>query len=95
MAIAKEEVRRIAKLANLAFTEEEFDHFTNQLNGILEHVAQLNRLDTTNIEATSHLGTGSEALRDDLVQESIPREEALANAPEADRGHFKVPKVIG
>ena len=95
MGITRDEVRHIARLANLDFTDEEYDRFTQQLNAILQYVAQLDRLDTSAIEATSHVGTGSEALRDDLVMEPIPREEALANAPEADRGYFKVPKVIG
>jgi aspartyl-tRNA(Asn)/glutamyl-tRNA(Gln) amidotransferase subunit C len=95
VAITEKEVRHIAKLANLDFSEEEFVRFTKQLNSILEYVAQLDRLDTAAIEATSHVGTGSEALRDDVVKEAIPRDEALANAPESERGYFKVPKVLG
>jgi aspartyl-tRNA(Asn)/glutamyl-tRNA(Gln) amidotransferase subunit C len=95
VAITRDEVRHIAKLANLDFTEEEFDRFTRQLNAILEHVAHLNTLDTAAIEPTFHVGGGSHALRDDVAGGSIPREEALANAPEAAGGLFKVPKVIG
>ena len=95
MAIGKQEVRHIAKLANLDFSEEEIDRFTQQFNSILEYVACLNSLDTSAIEPTAHVGSGSHALRDDVLVPSISREEALANAPESDRGHFKVPKVIG
>lgn len=95
MAIGKDEVRHIAKLANLEFSEEEIGRFTQQFNSILDYVASLNALDTSAIEPTAHVGSGSHTLRNDALVPSIPREEALANAPESDRGHFKVPKVIG
>ena len=95
MAITREEIRRIAKLANLEFTGPDYDRFTGQLNAILEHIAHLNRLATDTIEPTSHVGGGAHALRDDRVRESMPHEEALRNAPEKGRGLFKVPKVIG
>jgi aspartyl-tRNA(Asn)/glutamyl-tRNA(Gln) amidotransferase subunit C len=95
MAITRDEVRRIAKLANLEFTEADDDRLTRQLNAILEHVAHLNRLATDAIEPTSHVGGAPRALRDDAVAGSIPQEEALRNAPERGRGLFKVPRVIG
>ena len=95
MAITPDEVRRIAKLANLEFTAPEYDRFTRQLNAILEHVAHLNRLPTDAIEPTSHVGGGAHALRDDEVRGSMAHEEALGNAPEKGHGLFKVPKVIG
>ena len=95
MAISNQEVRHIAKLANLEFSEEEIDRFTRHFNSILEYVALLDALDTSAIEPTSHVDSGSHALRDDVLVPSISREEALANAPESERGHFKVPKVIG
>ena len=95
MAIGRDEVLHIAKLANLEFSEEEVDRFTRQLSSILDYVARLNELDTSAIEPTSHVGGGSHTLRDDARVSSIPREETLANAPESDGSHFKVPKVIG
>jgi len=95
MGIGKKEVLHIAKLANLDFSEEEIGLFTQQFNSILEYVERLKALDTSAIEPTSHVGGGSHALRDDSLVPSISREEALANAPESDRGYFKVPKVIG
>ncbi|PYS96590.1 MAG: Asp-tRNA(Asn)/Glu-tRNA(Gln) amidotransferase GatCAB subunit C [Acidobacteria bacterium] len=95
MAIGKSEVRHIARLANLDFSDEEYDRFTHQLNAILEYVAQLDRLDTSAIEATSHAGSETGPLREDAAGGSISQEEALRNAPEPGRGHFKVPRVIG
>lgn len=95
MAITRNEVLHLAKLANLEFTEEEVDRFTRQISSILDYVARLNEIDTSAIEPTSHVESGSHALRDDALRPSIPRAEALANAPESDGSHFKVPKVIG
>ena len=95
MAITQDEVRRIAKLAHLDFTEEEYQRFTKQLRAILDYVAHLDFLETDNIEPTAHLRSGSNVLRKDMVTGSISQEEALANAPESDRGLFKVPRVIG
>ncbi|HEU4402656.1 MAG TPA: Asp-tRNA(Asn)/Glu-tRNA(Gln) amidotransferase subunit GatC [Candidatus Polarisedimenticolia bacterium] len=95
MAISKDEARHIARLANLEFSEAEYDRFTQQINAILDYVAQLNRLDTSAIEATAHVGAASQVLRDDAVRGSIPQDEALENAPERDAGLFKVPRVIG
>ncbi len=95
MAIGKDQIRHIARLANLEFSETEIERFSRQFNAILDHVAQLDRLDTAHIEPTFHVDGGAHALRDDKVAESIPQGEALANAPEAARGLFKVPRVLG
>ena len=95
MAISRDEVLHIAQLANLDFSEQELGRITQQLSSILDYVAQLEGLDTSAVEPTSHVESGAHALREDALVPSISREEALANAPEADRGLFKVPKVIG
>ena len=95
MAITLDEARHIARLANLDFSDAEYERFTRQLNSILEYMEQLNRIDTSAIEPTACVESGAHALRDDVVRPSRSREEALANAPESDRGLFKVPKVIG
>jgi len=95
MAITRDEVRHIAKLANLEFGDDEQDRFTRQLSAILDYVKQLDRLDTRAVEPTSHAGGDAAALRDDTAVPTLPQDEALANAPEADHGLFKVPRVIG
>ncbi|MEK7798360.1 MAG: Asp-tRNA(Asn)/Glu-tRNA(Gln) amidotransferase subunit GatC, partial [Acidobacteriota bacterium] len=59
MAITRNEVLHLAKLANLEFTEEEVDRFTRQIRSILDYVARLNELDTSAIEPTSHVESGS------------------------------------
>jgi len=88
-------VAHIARLAHLDFSEAEHERFTRQLNAILEHVALLDRLDTSAIEPTSHVEEGSRAWRDDRVGGSISRDDALRNAPESGQGLFKVPRVMG
>jgi aspartyl-tRNA(Asn)/glutamyl-tRNA(Gln) amidotransferase subunit C len=95
MPITREEVRHIARLANLEFTEEEQDRFTRQLSAILDHVAHLDRLDTSAVAPTSHAGDETSPLREDTPRPTLSNDEATANAPEAARGLFKVPRVLG
>jgi len=94
MAISLDEVRRIARLAHLEFGPEEQERFTRQLSAILDHVRSLDRLDTQDVEPTAHAGTGA-ALREDRPVPPLDEEAALGNAPESERGLFKVPRVLG
>lgn len=93
MAISKEQVEHVARLARLGLAEAEKGELTHQLNRILEHVAVLNRLDTEGVEPTFHVLDLKNVLRIDQPGESLRREGALANAPEAQDGCFKVPKI--
>lgn len=96
MSLSREDVLRVAELARLQLTPEEVDLFTPQLARILEYVEQIRELDTSGIPPTSHVA--SQPLeRDDVPVESLSREEALANAPDAApaAGLFKVPRVFG
>ena len=94
MSVTKKDVEHIAKLARLKVTEEEVDHYTGQLNQILEYVEKLNELDTENVEPLSHPVENTNVFREDKLKDSIKTEEALKNAPDKDDQHFKVPKVI-
>jgi aspartyl-tRNA(Asn)/glutamyl-tRNA(Gln) amidotransferase subunit C len=94
MKITGKEVRYVADLARLELAPDEVECFTAQLNGILEYMEQLNELDTKGVEPTAHVLPLRNVLRDDEVAPSLGRERTLANAPEADRGHFVVPKII-
>ena len=94
MKISKDEVKETAELARLEFSDEQLEKFTGQLGVILEHIEDLNELDTENIEPTSHVLELSTPLREDKVQQLITVEEALANAPEKNDDFFVVPKVI-
>ena len=94
MAVTIKDVEYIADLARLKFSKEEIENFTKQLNQILEYMEKLNELDTSNVEPLSHPVEGTNVFREDKVEESISREEALKNAPDSDDVFIRVPKVI-
>jgi aspartyl-tRNA(Asn)/glutamyl-tRNA(Gln) amidotransferase subunit C len=94
MAITREEVRRIALLARLRFSEQEENQLTEQLGNILQYVAVLERLDTSGIAPMAHALEVVNALRDDQVTNERNTEALLANAPAAEENFFVVPKII-
>lgn len=94
MRVTREEVEKIAALAKLEITEEEKEMFRGQLDRILDYVQKLNELDTKNVEPTYSVSHAGETLREDCVIPSMPREEALMNAPAQAHGFFRVPKII-
>jgi aspartyl-tRNA(Asn)/glutamyl-tRNA(Gln) amidotransferase subunit C len=97
MKITEQEVQRVAQLANLALTPEEVVRMAQDMSGILEHIDKLNELDTTNVEPMTQVlydAAPTATLREDIEKPSLPNEEAVANAPLAGAGYFKVPRVI-
>lgn len=94
--LSRSDVERIAELARLELTGDEVELFTRQLGDILGYVEQIQALDTTGVAATSQV-VNRPIERPDLPAETLPRREALANAPDAasEAGLFKVPRVIG
>jgi aspartyl-tRNA(Asn)/glutamyl-tRNA(Gln) amidotransferase subunit C len=94
LKIKKDEVTHVAHLARLEFTEAETEKFTSQMNDILMYMEMLNRVDTAGVAPMTHAIAQKNAFRDDRVLESLPREETLANAPDARGDFFRVPKVI-
>ena len=94
MKITKEEVEHVALLARLKFSESEQERFTTQLNSILEYMEKLEELDTAHVEPTFHAVAQTNVFRQDMVKPSIPRDLSLSNAPDGDRGFFRVPKII-
>ena len=94
MKIKSDEVTHVANLARLEFTEAETEKFTSQFNGILLYMDMLNRVDTEGVAPMTHAIAQKNAFREDRAMESLPREETLANAPDARGDFFRVPKVI-
>jgi aspartyl-tRNA(Asn)/glutamyl-tRNA(Gln) amidotransferase subunit C len=96
-ALTDDDVTRIAELARLALTDRERELFARQLADILSHVEQIERIDTEGVAPTSHVQFDRSVLRADEVRPSLPRGDALGNAPDASiaAGLFRVPKVIG
>lgn len=94
MAITKKDVLHVADLARLALTGEEIELYTGQLQRILNYVEKLSELDTAGVEPTTYTVPPETKMREDKVTPSLPQAEALMNAPEKDKGCFKVPQII-
>jgi aspartyl-tRNA(Asn)/glutamyl-tRNA(Gln) amidotransferase subunit C len=94
MPLTLQEVEQIAKLARLELTAEEKARYREQLSAILEHVAQLQKLDTSSIPPTASVFSGDSHLRADQARPGLTREELLKNAPEQEKGQFKIPPVF-
>ena len=92
--LSDEDVRKIAKLARLAVDDQELIQLTTDINSILEYVQQLEKIDVSQVEAMSHVHGSTNVFRDDVVQASMKREEALKNAPDTDGESFRVPLII-
>ncbi|HSW62442.1 MAG TPA: Asp-tRNA(Asn)/Glu-tRNA(Gln) amidotransferase subunit GatC [Dissulfurispiraceae bacterium] len=92
--ITQDDVQKIARLSRLALRDGEAEAFGTQLNSILDYVEQLNALDTSAVEPTSHVIPLQNVVREDVVRESLPREAALQNAPDATELFYRVPKII-
>ena len=95
MAISREEVEHIAKLARLQLTDEEIQRFQVELGKIIEYFDQLKKLDTENVPPMTHAVPIENVLREGKVESSLSVEEALQNAPEKKNSYFQVPKVVG
>ncbi len=94
MALSVEEVRYMAGLARLRFSEEEEARLARQMSSILDYMTKLNELDTTGVPPMSHVLDLYNVFRGDDVEQRITREAALGAAPGADSDYFRVPKVI-
>lgn len=97
MKITEKEVRYVAGLSNLNLSDAEVARFQTDLDGILEHMERLNEIDTTGVEPMAQVLFAAEetaTLRGDLPVAPLGNQAALANAPQAGAGYFKVPKVI-
>jgi aspartyl-tRNA(Asn)/glutamyl-tRNA(Gln) amidotransferase subunit C len=94
MILSREEVLHVAHLARLGLRPEEIEVFTRQLNDILMYVEKLQELDTEGVPPLAHVVPVVNAFREDKVQESLPRDQALDNAPAREEGSFVVPRII-
>ena len=91
MAISRDEVLHVARLARLALSDDEVDRLGAQLNAILEAVGKVSELDLADVEPTAHPLDLVNVWADDEPQESLSVEDALANAPDREAGFFRVP----
>ena len=91
MAISKDEVLHVARLARLALTDDEVERLGAQLNAILEAVGKVGELDLEGVEPTAHPLDLVNVWAEDEPRPSLQVEEALGNAPDREAGFFKVP----
>jgi aspartyl-tRNA(Asn)/glutamyl-tRNA(Gln) amidotransferase subunit C len=87
-------IDNLAKLAHLSFSEQEREEIKADLQEMITFIEKLKEVNTEGITPLMHMSSNVNVLRDDVVQGSISREEALKNAPDTDGTFFKVPKVI-
>ena len=92
--LSRIEVEHIAELAKLSLTDEEKERFREQLSAILKYAEILQRLDTEAIPPTATVLPLQNVMVADEVRPSFPREDILANAPDAENGCFKVRAIL-
>lgn len=94
MAIDRPTVDHIARLARLDLSEDERVRMQAELTQILGHAEKIQELDLDDVPPTSHSVPLSNVMRPDLVSPSLAQEDALSNAPAAEDGRFRVPRII-
>ena len=94
MALTREEVLHVAKLARVGLTEEDVVRLQQQLSQILDHFGALNALDTTDVPPTTHTLPLHSVMAADEPKPSLDQDQVLANAPMAQDGHLRVRAVL-
>ncbi|MGI8797587.1 MAG: Asp-tRNA(Asn)/Glu-tRNA(Gln) amidotransferase subunit GatC [Acidimicrobiia bacterium] len=93
--ITRADVEHVAHLARLALTDEEIEELTGQLGTILEHATQVSALDTGEVAPTAHPLPIMNVFRADETRPCLDRDEVLTEAPAAEDGRFRVPRILG
>ncbi|MBR2520082.1 MAG: Asp-tRNA(Asn)/Glu-tRNA(Gln) amidotransferase subunit GatC [Selenomonadaceae bacterium] len=94
MKVSEQDIKTVASLSRLKIRPEETAEVTEQLDKFLTYVENLKTIDTTDIEPTTYALPMQNVFRADEVKPSLERELALSNAPLAEDGYFKVPRVL-
>jgi aspartyl-tRNA(Asn)/glutamyl-tRNA(Gln) amidotransferase subunit C len=89
--IDSQQVLHVARLARLELTDDEVDKMVTELSGVLAHIEKIDELDLDGVEPTTHVVDVSGGLRPDVARPSLPRDVALANAPDVADDGFQVP----
>jgi aspartyl-tRNA(Asn)/glutamyl-tRNA(Gln) amidotransferase subunit C len=95
MSLSRADVEKVALLARLRLTGAELETITGQLVQIVGYVDQLGEVNTDDVEPMAHAIETANVFRDDRIAPSLPRNEALANAPHHDDRGYLVPAVLG
>jgi len=94
MALTRDQVEHVAKLARLRFSDAELDRFAHQLSDILAYAEQVTALATEDVPPTSHALPLRNVFREDEVGECLPQEKALSTAPQQELDRFMVPRIM-
>jgi aspartyl-tRNA(Asn)/glutamyl-tRNA(Gln) amidotransferase subunit C len=94
MAIDRDAVDHVARLARLDLSDETKERMQAELSDILTHAERIQSLDLDDVEPTSHPVPLTNVMRDDVTRPPLTQQEALSNAPESEDGRFKVPRII-
>jgi aspartyl-tRNA(Asn)/glutamyl-tRNA(Gln) amidotransferase subunit C len=89
--IDREQVLHVARLARLRLGDDEVERMTGELSSVLDHIEKIGELDLDDVEPTSHVVGLENVLRPDEPRPSLPRDVALAEAPDSDGAGFRVP----
>jgi aspartyl-tRNA(Asn)/glutamyl-tRNA(Gln) amidotransferase subunit C len=94
VSITRDEVAHLAMLSRLALTDDELDHFAGQLDVIIGSVARVQEVAAAGIPPTTHAADLSNVFRDDVVTPCLSADVVLSQAPAAEAGQFKVPRIL-
>lgn len=94
MSLSREEVAHLGRLARLALSEEEIEHYADQMSVILESISQITSVAAADIPPMSHPVPMTNVFREDVVTPGVDRDEVLAAAPASEDDRFKVPRIL-
>lgn len=94
MKLSADQVKKVAKLANLPLTEGEIEKYSEQLSKVLDYIDQLNEVEAANVEPTFNVTGQSNVLREDTTAKCLSQKEALLNAPKEKDGMFETKGVF-
>jgi aspartyl-tRNA(Asn)/glutamyl-tRNA(Gln) amidotransferase subunit C len=95
VTVTRADVEHVAMLARLALTDDEIEQLAGELGAILDYAADVSALDTADVPPTAHPLPLVNVLRPDEVRPGLDRDEVLAEAPAAEDGQFRVPRILG
>jgi len=93
--VSRADVEHVAMLARLALTNAEIERLTGELGAILDYAAEVSALDTADVPPTAHPLPLVNVFRPDEPRPGLDRDEVLGQAPDAENGQFRVPRILG
>lgn len=94
MKLTRAEVEHIAELARLRLSDQEKVRYAEQLSDILDYAARLQSIDTSGISPTARVSSTGSGLREDKIHTGLSQKQLLENAPDTEKGQFRVPPIL-